>query len=56
MGPAQGIPKLTPKVGPNQFPQLISHNGTQFGAREQHNPNKQENHTYINLKENIAAA
>ena len=41
MGPTQKIPKLTPKVGPNQFPQLISHNGTQFGAREQHNINMQ---------------
>ena len=46
VGPAQGIPKLTPKVGPNQFPQLISHNGTQFGAREQHNINMQLKHKF----------
>uniref|UniRef100_M1D299 Uncharacterized protein n=1 Tax=Solanum tuberosum TaxID=4113 RepID=M1D299_SOLTU len=35
--------EITPKVGPNQFPQLMSQNGTQFGAREQHNTNIQPN-------------
>jgi len=41
VGPVQKISKLTSKVGPNQFSQLMSQNGTQFGAREQHNINMQ---------------
>jgi len=41
LGPALEILELTPKVGPKQFPELMSQNGTQFRAREEHNINMQ---------------
>jgi len=56
VGPAPNYPNLTPSRHPKQHSKLVVQNETQFGDQNASTPNKQENHTYINLKENIAAA
>lgn len=53
MGPAQSCPDLTPSRDPKKYPKIIFINETQFEAKSAKKLNMQENHTLINLKENI---